>query len=144
MNYTDLQASIGRVQLRRQPEFAAHRRTLAARYMAKLAAAPLPIAFQAGVEDPGHALHLLVAKLPIEQMRKTRDEIVLELRERNIGASIHYPPLHTMPFYLSLGNATSLPVTEHLASQIMTLPISASMSLDDVDYIANHLLDVLA
>jgi dTDP-4-amino-4,6-dideoxygalactose transaminase len=143
MNYTDLQASIGRVQLKRQPEFQAHRRALAKRYAAGLSACRLPITFQAGALEPGHALHLMMVQLPVEQMRQTRDEVVLALRERNIGASIHYAPLHSMPLYASLGDAAPLPVTERLGGRIMTLPISVSMTVDDVDYVVAHLIDLL-
>lgn len=142
MNYTDLQASIGRVQLRRQPEFLAHRRALADRYAAGLAAARIPIEFQSGVFEMGHALHLLIVQLPIEGMTRTRDEILLALRDRNVGASIHYAPLHSMPFYAKLCQNPGLPVTEFLASRMMTLPISASMTIDDVDYVVENLIEV--
>lgn len=37
-----------------------------------------------------------MVRLPIEKMKLSRDELLLQLRSRNIGASIHYPPLHTI------------------------------------------------
>jgi perosamine synthetase len=143
MNYTDLLAAIGRVQLRRQPEFAAHRLAIAERYRKLLRTSPLPLTFQQGAFDPGHARHLLVVKLPIERMGMTRNELLLGLRRRNIGASIHYAPLHTMGIYQRSGVAT-LPHTDDLAQRIMTLPISASMSIADVDDVAEHINDLLA
>ena len=143
MNYTDLQAAIGRVQLRRQPEFAAHRLALAERYRAALAGSPVAFTFQQGAFEARHARHLLVVTLPVEQMAISRDGLVLALRRRNIGASVHYAPLHTMPVYQH-GASSSLPNTEALAPRIMTLPISASMTSADVDYIVDSLLDVIA
>jgi dTDP-4-amino-4,6-dideoxygalactose transaminase len=71
-----------------------------------------------------------------------RDELLLALRDSNIGASIHYRPLHGQPLYCRDGLA-SVPVTEWLAEQIMTLPISARMSLDDVDYVVHHLAKLI-
>ena len=141
MNYTDLQAAIGRVQLRRQPELAAHRLALAERYRERLHDAPLPLVYQDEAFDARHARHLLVVTLPTERMGITRNEVLLTLRRRNIGASIHYAPLHTMPLYGQ--TQASLPVTDYLASRILTLPISASMSVADVDYVATHLTDIL-
>lgn len=143
MNYTDLQAAIGRVQLRRQGAFAAHRHALASRYAARLADAPVPIQLQEGALDPAHARHLLVATLPIEHMALSRNELLLALRRRNIGASVHYPPLHAMPAYQAQGCA-SLPHTEWLAGRIMTLPISASMTLQDADEVTDTFIDLLS
>ena len=69
-------------------------------------------------------------QLPLEQMRFTRDELVLSLRAQNIGASIHYPPLHKMPLYAPYTSGF-LPVTEKVCERILTLPISASMQQED-------------
>lgn len=143
MNYTDLQACIGRVQLRRQPEFAARRLALAQRYRGVLAASHAPLTFQHNVVHPDHARHLFIVKLRTERMRISRDGLLLALRQRNIGASLHYWPLHTMPVYRQ-ANAPSLPHTEDLADRVLSLPISASMTLADAEYGADHLLDVLA
>jgi dTDP-4-amino-4,6-dideoxygalactose transaminase len=38
----------------------------------------------------------------------------------------------------------SLSVTEAAAEMIMTLPISARMTIDDVDYVVDHLALILA
>ena len=39
-------------------------------------------------------------------------------------------------------NSGELPVTEILAEQIITLPISAKMTLGDVDYVLSHIEDL--
>ncbi len=142
MNYTDLQAAIGRVQLRRQPELAARRLALVERYLDALVAFDGPLAFQRNVLHQGHARHLLVITLPAN-LPISRNELLTALRRRNIGASIHYQPLHTMPVYQS-GGRPSLPHTDALADRILTLPISAAMQPADVDYVVGHLLDLVA
>jgi dTDP-4-amino-4,6-dideoxygalactose transaminase len=141
MNYTDLQACIGRVQLKRQPEFHRIRHEIAAHYRALIEESGLPLDFQASAFEDGHARHLLVVKLPIERLARSRNEILLDLRERNIGASIHYLPLHRMPFYAPFAGA--LPVTDWLVDRIITLPIGAAMNSDDVTYVVGHLRDLL-
>ena len=142
MNYTDLQAAIGRVQLRRQPEFAAVRLALVERYLDAIATAGMPLEFQRNVMHPGHARHLLVVTLPPD-LPISRNELLTSLRRRNIGASVHYQPLHTMPVYQS-GGRPSLPHTDAIADRILTLPISVAMQLADADYVVTQLLDVLA
>lgn len=139
MNFTDLQASIGRVQLRRQPEFADTRRAIAERYRERLGAVP-GLQFQDGAFERSHARHLLIAILPVEAMPLSRDALLLALRERRIGASIHYRPLHRSALYGTPADA--VPCTEWLADRIITLPISASMSVEDVDYVCDHFIEV--
>lgn len=140
MNYTDLQAALGRVQLRRQRAFAQRRLAIARQYFTGLEGSGVRL--QAGALDACHARHLLVAILPLEQMRLTRDEVVLALRRRNLGASIHYPPLHRMRYYRRRGQP-ALPVTDRLAERILTLPVSASMTIKDAREVTAHFLDIL-
>jgi len=143
MNYTDLQACIGRVQLRRQMEFHQTRMAVANRYHKRLNELAPGIGFQHGLIHPYHARHLFQIMLPLEETRISRDALMLELRNRNIGASLHYLPLHTMPLYSAHGNA-SLPNTEKVCERVLTLPISGSMSLDDADYVILHLVELLS
>jgi perosamine synthetase len=141
MNFTDLQASIGRVQLRRQAEFSRLRLSIAKRYARDIVGRFADIGLQSAVLDQGHARHLFQVMLPVDRMRMSRNDALLELRKRNIGASVHYAPLHVMPFYEPY--RTTLPVTEELERRIMSLPIGASMFDKDVDYIVEHFCDVL-
>jgi len=131
MNYTDLQAAIGRVQLARQEGFAATRREIAQIYREGLDHMQPRLQLQKNCTDSAHARHLFLVRLPVESMKRSRDEVVLELRARNIGATIHYAPLHTMPLYCDGARPASLPVTEAVAGSIVTLPMSASMSAAD-------------
>jgi dTDP-4-amino-4,6-dideoxygalactose transaminase len=138
MNFTDLQASIGRVQLRRFNEMAVARRMIADHYEKRLQALDVSIPFQSGAFDDSHARHLLVAHFDPVKTGIKRDVLMLSLRGLNIGASIHYRPLHTQPLYEKQG-VSFLPTTETLAEKIMTLPISAKMTLPDVDYVVEQL-----
>jgi dTDP-4-amino-4,6-dideoxygalactose transaminase len=142
MNYTDLQACIGRVQLARQREFSDSRLAIARRYHNRLGGLIPGVGFQADSLHPGHARHLFVILLPIENLSCTRDEFILELRRRNVGASIHYAPLHHMPLY-SRRAPPRLPNTEWLSRRILTLPISASMSLRDADCVIEEVRGLL-
>jgi len=143
MNYTDLQAAIGRVQLRRLPDMAARRMALVEQYVDALAGVEPRLQFQRNVTHDGHARHLLVVTLPTRSMEMSRNEVFAALRRRNIGVAIHYQPLHTMPVYQA-GSRPVLPNTDALADRILTLPISASMFSTDVEYVAEQLIEVLA
>ncbi len=137
MNYTDLQAAIGRVQLRRLGEFTATRQRIAEAYLEALPEIVPGFGFQAGVADAGHAKHLFVCVVP-DDLGTTRDELLIALRERNIGASLHYQPLHQMPLYSSF-RRDEMEVTEHLGARVVTLPIGNAMS----DYDTSTVIDAL-
>lgn len=141
MNYTDLQAAIGRVQLKRQAEFHAVRKKIAQRYLAALPDIHADIRCQADITHDHHARHLFQIVLPEKGLTKTRDQILLELRDHKIGASIHYTPLHWMTLYKPY--AKNLANTDNLAGRIMTLPIGAAITDADVDYVIENLREVV-
>ncbi|WP_254432461.1 DegT/DnrJ/EryC1/StrS aminotransferase family protein [Magnetospirillum sp. SS-4] len=141
LNYTDLQAAIGRVQLRRQAEFAAHRLAIARFYLDELAKKG-GFKCQTGLGGLDHAHHLFVTVLPDSALRrKSRDDIMRRVRNRGIGLSVHYVPLHRMPLYHT---GVCLPVTEELADRIVTLPIGAAMTMDDARQSLDALFDEIA
>ena len=145
MNYTDLQACIGRVQLRRQEEFHQRRRGIVNRYREALPEIMPRISWQNGWDGPGrHSAHMFVVQLDLDQMTVSRDQLLLHMREKNIGASMHYAPLHLMPLY-DLGRVpASLPHTEMVGDRILTLPISQSMTPDDCEDVLDAFREVLA
>jgi len=144
MNYTDLQASIGRVQLARQLEFEEIRLKIAHCYYDNLKVFSPEIICQRDCCSYHHARHLFVIQLPLEKIKKSRNEILLALREKNIGASIHYAPLHLMPLYNGGKQPPTLPITENVAQSIITLPISSSMDEADAQYVISHLLKIIS
>jgi dTDP-4-amino-4,6-dideoxygalactose transaminase len=141
MNYTDLQASIGRIQLKRQPEFSGIRLSIAKQYLEALQAIRPPLRFQKDILHPSHARHLFI--IQVAEGRLSRDDLLLALRAQNVGASIHYAPLHLMPLYGAHGH-TALPNTDQIGKRIMTLPISVSMKVDDVEYVVTQVKEFMA
>ncbi len=142
MNFTDLQAVIGRVQLSRLDQMASKRLVIAQAYEKKCSEFLRDLKFQRGILAEHHARHLFVGFFNSRLTGMNRNELLLGLRERNVGASIHYSPLHLMPFYTPYTRC-SLSVTESIAGDIMTLPISAKMTLEDVDRVTADISDLV-
>ena len=133
-NLTDLAASIGLEQLKKCRGFAAARRRIAEAYndgFADLAEIRTPVC-RAGVQ---HAWHLYVIQLELERLSIDRREFIEALRQRQIGASVHFIPLHLHPYYRrtfgyqpeDFANATAV------YPRIVSLPIYPNMSDDDID-----------
>lgn len=111
-----IQATVLRVKLTRLPQYLRRRQEIAAGYDCLLSPNITRIAPRIGIE---HARHLYVVRLP------HRDAVRARLQERGIQTGIHYPfPIHLMRAYAFLGyQPGSLPVTEHLATEILSLPL---------------------
>jgi len=138
MNYTDLQACIGRVQLKRQAAFADIRSDIAHYYVEALSQKIPGLRYQDDILSRCHARHLFVVQFPIENLTLSRNEILSLLREVNVGACIHYLPLHQMPLF-SNESDVFLPNTQFVAGRMMTLPMSVSMNLKDAEYVVTQL-----
>lgn len=134
-NMTDIQAALGLVQLRRLDGFQARREEMARAY--DEAFADLPADRQERHETREghrHALHLYVLLLHLDRLTVGREQVVLALREENIGASLHYPGMYQHPWYRKVLGAERdrLPNADWVTDRTMTLPMSPSMTDGDV------------
>lgn len=144
-NMSDVQAALGLGQLRRLGSIHARRRELVARYgqgLGDLAAIELP------VEQGGftHAWHLFVVRLRLERLRIDRNQFMEELAARNIGASVHFIPVHLHPFYRErYGFAPdAFPVATAEFQRIVSLPLNTKMSDADADDVIAAVRDIVA
>jgi hypothetical protein len=130
----EVQAAILRARLPKLDSDNARRAEIAARYDAglKSAGVSLPVT-RAGA---GHVYHQYVIRT------SGRDNLMAWLRERGIGTAIHYPtPIHLQPGYVGrLYPAVTMPVTERLAGEIVSLPIFSSLTDEEVDRVIAAIL----
>jgi len=125
LRFNDIQAAIGRVLLRRLDAMNDARRALAARYATGLAGLPLELPR----ERPGarHVYHLYVVRTP------RRDALAGHLKAHGVQTGIHYPvPAHRQPA-VERFSPPALPRTERLVEEILTLPISAGHTPEEID-----------
>jgi len=144
-NLSDVHAAIGLAQLGRAAEFMRRRAEIAACYseaFRRCDALQVPYC-EAGIEHPWH---LYVLRLKPELLRIGRGQFVEILRERGVGTSVHCIPLHTMHYYQrSYGYRDGdFPVAEDIYSRCLSLPIYASMTDEDVEYVTDAVLSIAA
>jgi len=130
-NMTDIAAAMGIEQLRRADELWARRAEIARRYAEGFAGTGLgPLVVER--PDDRHSWHLFVVRLPDGV---ARDDFVGALASAGIGASVHFIPLHRMPYYRDTYGHTGdrFPGAEAYYASCVSLPIYTRMSDDDVD-----------
>lgn len=121
---TDIHASIGLAQLGKLRAANARRREIAARYDAGLGGLAIP-AVRPGVV---HVYHQYTLRVP------QRDRFAELLAERGVGSNVYYPvPIHRQdPFVRYVRADTSLPVTEQLTGEILSIPVYPTLTDDEV------------
>ena len=127
---TDFQCALGVSQLRKLTGWIELRQELAAHYDEAFAAVDgvAPLARRAGVS---HAYHLYVVQVA------NRDEVFAGLRDRGIGANVHYVPVHLHPFYRErFGTGPGLcPVAESAYERILSLPLFPQLGAEDAAFV---------
>lgn len=134
-----LQAAVLSVKLRCLDNWNAQRVRRAGSYLRALDGSGLQL--PAPAPDRAHNYHLFVIASPL------RDALRAFLAERGIETGIHYPtPLHLTAAYRSLGSPGpgSFPVAERMASQMLSLPIFAEMSEEQLAEVVTGVQEFLA
>jgi perosamine synthetase len=138
----DVQCALGLAQLERLPHWVAKRRTVAAWYEDALRGMThvRPLRVHA---DRTNAHHLYVVRLDLAKLSIDRARAFAHLRERGIGANVHYAPVYLHSYYRSRGYQPGLcAVAEQTYREILTLPMFPAMSQGDVTRVANALREL--
>ncbi len=112
---TDVEAAIGRVQLKKVEKFNRQRDKIVSIYNRELRQ-----------KNTGNHLYPILVK--------NRDEFLVKMKKAGIQCGVHYLPLHLMTAYKKYAKG-SLPVTEHVGKHCVTLPLYPELTNKPVDFI---------
>jgi len=132
----DIQAVVLRAKLKRIDKYNQARRHAAHLYSELMADLPLQTPYEDGLgEHVYHQYTLLCDR---------RDEVLQALQDKQIGCAVYYPvPLHQQNVFKEECAGLSLPVTESVAANCLSLPICPSLSDETVKDIVAVIRDVL-
>jgi dTDP-4-amino-4,6-dideoxygalactose transaminase len=117
----EISAAIGIVQMNKLDRLNARRKEIAKRYAQEIKLKhKMPYS-----DDCVYHLYWIISN--------SRKELALHIEEKGIEIGMHYRPVHTMTAYRSAKACT--PVTEKAGKRIVTLPIHANLSDDDVSHV---------
>lgn len=119
---SNINAAIGVEQLKRFEEFNQRKIEVAKRYDAAFASLNRVRLLRTDYE--GLALFMYIVRV-----MEDRDGAMAELKERGIGTGVHYIPSHMFSYYED--ESLSLPVTDEIFSQILTLPLFPEITDDE-------------
>jgi len=146
-NMTDIQAAMGIHQLRKLDGFIERRARYAQMYNEAFDTQRVP-EVETPLLRPGrkHAWHLYVLRLRTERLRSDRAQFIEQLRAQNIGASVHFIPVHLHPFYQQRFGYRpgDFPCAESLYERIVSLPLYPGMTEQDVNDVIDSVRAVIA
>jgi dTDP-4-amino-4,6-dideoxygalactose transaminase len=123
----EIQAAILRVKLRHLDSWGVARRKNASSYRQLLKGVPgvVPPAEASWAE---HVYHQYTIRVP------KRDHVQSALTEQGIGTTVYYPtPMHLQPVFAKLGyHEGDLPEAERAAKEVLSLPIYAELSSEQI------------
>jgi dTDP-4-amino-4,6-dideoxygalactose transaminase len=91
------------------------------------------------LHDEGHVYHVYVIEV------ENRERVRANLTERGIATAVHYPtPIHLQPAYAELGlGRGSFERTERSADRVISLPMFAELSEEQIDLVVDALASSL-
>jgi UDP-4-keto-6-deoxy-N-acetylglucosamine 4-aminotransferase len=119
---TDIQAALGASQMTRLDAFVARRRALAARYDELLKDLPLVTPYVLKGANP--SWHIYIVRVDFSHLKKTKKQIFEEMKAQGFILNLHYIPVHTQPYYQSLGyRPENFPNAMIYYAEALTLPL---------------------
>ena len=143
-NMMDMQAVIGIHQLARVDKN--HKRRAEIWNQFNKAFSDLPCFLPKSPEpNTKHAYHLYTPLIDIDRLGKSRNRVLDELTAENIGAGVHYLPVHLHPFYRKTygWKYGDYPNAEWIGERTLSIPFSAALSDEDVDDVITAFRKVL-
>jgi len=129
----ELQAAMLSVKLTYLTARNQRRADIAAYYNERLAAAPVQTPVVPAQQQAVFHLYVITSQ--------RRDALAEYLRQHGVGSDIHYPlATHHQTPYRHYAPAHGLPVSEHLATTVLSLPNFPDLSDAEVEYVADRVV----
>lgn len=143
-NMTDINAALGRAQLRRYQNMLDTRKAICNIYndiLGKEEICILPKFIDEDGTESSYHLYLLRLKGFNEEKRNT---VIQKMAERGIATNVHYKPLPMFTLYKNLGyKIEDYPNAYSQYENEISLPVYSTLKLEDAEYIANELLKLI-
>lgn len=136
---TDIQAAIGLVQLTRLPKFNARRQANAA-FLNGALAETTSVKLPSKPLGFGHVYHQFTLRVP-----NGRDALRERLAARGIASEVYYPvSIPSQQVFRDMNFGQGHPMTAAAGREVLSLPIHPSLSREDLEWIAQGVVEAAA
>ena len=141
LRMTEVAAALGSSQLKKLDRFIAKRNEIARYFDTRFQNEKLFLT-QKLEKNTISSRHLYPIILNPE-LHCPKEDIFKELQERGLGVQVHYKPIYNNSFYQEQFGQVSLPVANDFYNSEISIPCNQTMSMQDAEYVADTLLDVV-
>lgn len=139
---SELHAALGLSQLKRLTVFVSKRKELAKIYDQQLSKLPIILPKQLRTTDS--SWHLYIIQLELDAIDKTHGQVFAELRANGIAVNLHYIPVHTQPYYKTMGfKKGDFPEAEQYYEHAISIPLHHGLTENQHNYVIKTLGNVL-
>lgn len=140
---TDFACALGESQLAKLPRFVERRRELVALYDRLLPALAPKLTIVPAQPGDNAALHLYAVLIDFADIKKSRAQVMAELKVHGVGTMVHYLPVHQQPYYRDLYGKQDLPGADSYYARQLSIPLYPDMTDADVTRVVDALSSVL-
>ncbi len=143
-NMTDMQAALGLVQLKKVDQMAAARARIAHEYNRAFGEVE-ELEVPSVLRDRESAWHLYPIRIRPASLTVGRDEFIASLKQKGIGTSVHFIPLHLHPYYQQKFGykVGDLPCAEAEYGRYLSLPLFPTMTDAEIQYVVEGVLEIV-
>jgi len=144
-NLTDIAAALGLHQVRKADRLHAKRSEWAEYYTQALGGVE-ELVLPRVQPDRVHSWHLYVIRLNLERLRIDRGQFIAALKERGVGTSVHWLPLHMHPYYRETYGyrPEDIPQAARLYPEVVTLPLYPDLTEGEANQVCEAVKGVVA
>jgi perosamine synthetase len=137
-NSTDINSSIGIVQLKKQESLRDKRDNIARKYNEAFSNCT-NIILPYLKDDRETSWHLYVIKID------NRDEVIEKLKENGVGCSVHFIPIHKHTYYKNKYGYKNedYPVANKVFDKSLSLPIYPDMNDEEIEFVIKNVLEIV-
>jgi perosamine synthetase len=141
---SDINCALGIAQLERIEEILAKRERVACNYSERLKDVE-ELILPHFEENKKISWFVYVVRLQDKYTREDRDRILEKLKEKGIGCSNYFSPIHLQPFYRKIFGYKEgdFQVTEKVSERTIALPFFNNLKEEEIDYVCENLIKII-
>ncbi len=139
---SNIQAAVGYHQMLKLDDMNDRRRQIAQQYNEGIKERGLQLELPVELPNAKHVYQMYTVRTDAD----ARNAFVLALREKGVGASVHFdPPVHLQDYYRkNTGLRVPVPNSEELSQTLVTLPMFPTMTDEQITYVLDQMSAIMS
>jgi len=142
LRMTEIAAALGISQLKKLDRFIKTRNEIASYFDERFSSQKLFLTqkIEKGTISSRHLYPIILNP----ELHCQKEEIFTQMQKRGLGVQVHYKPIYQNSYYKEKFGEVSLPVANDFYRSEISIPCNQTMSMEDAEYVADTVLDIIS